>query len=217
MHNMSKRQLIENYIVQIDKPFSAKEISTITGVPYSTVSENITRFKKQGRIKPINGSKTPRFFRYIRNSKSAKQIEPLSFTPELDKLRIIYDKIELHPRIADLVKTVTFSQTTVWRYIKILLNDNCIMKHKGRYYQRVFNPTGKTFDQYPRMSRNYKRPELIHDLEKICLKGNFDLPDVKDFTNAEIIKLSEEYQVKITIELINKGESSNESSSRSSN
>ena len=127
---LPKRKLIENYIVQIDKPFCIREICQITGVHYSTVSENVLKFKKQGRIVVINGSNTPRFYRYVRNSKAAQKTEPLSFTPQIDKLRIIYDKIGLFHRVADVVNTLSFSETTVWRYVKILLHDDCIMKLK---------------------------------------------------------------------------------------
>ena len=206
---LPKRKLIENYIVQIDKPFCIKEICQITGVPYSTVSENVLKFKRQGRIIVIYGSNTPRFYRYVRNSKASQRIEPLSFTPQIDKLRIIYDKIGLFHRVADVVNTLSFSETTVWRYVKILLHDDCIMKHRGRYYLMVFKPSGKSFDEYPRMNKHFKRPALIRDLEQICRKGDFEVPNIDNLTNVEIIKLSESLQIQTTILLINRREREN--------
>ncbi len=213
---LSKRKLIENYIVQIDRPFCIREISQITGVPYSTVSENVSKFKEQGRIVLINGLSTPRFYRYIRNSKAAKKTKPLSFTPQLDKLKIIYDKIGLLHRVADVVKTLSFSESTVWRYIKILLYDGCIMKHRGKYFQREFKPSGRSFDEYPRINKHFKRPALISDLEQICKKGNFEVPNIDNIANAEIIKLSDRYQIQTTILLINRRENYNGNQTRRS-
>lgn len=203
---LSKRKLIENYIVQIDRPFCIREISQITGVPYSTVSENVSKFKEQGRIVVINGLNTPRFYRYVRNSKASQKAEPLNFTPQIEKLRIIYDKIGLLHRVAAVVNTLSLSESTVWRYIKILLHDGCIMKNRGRYYQKVFKPSGRSFDEYPRIDKHFKRPALIRELEQICKIGNFETPNIENLTNVEIIKLSEKRQIQTTILLINRRE-----------
>ncbi|MCK5051097.1 MAG: hypothetical protein KAS53_05130 [Candidatus Cloacimonetes bacterium] len=206
---MNKRRLIENYIVQIDKPFCIREISLITGIAYSTVSNNVSKFKEQGKIIIINGSKTPRFYRYIRNSKASQKAEPLSFTPQINKLKIIYDKISIFHRVADVVNSLSFSESTVWRYVKILLHDDCIEKHRGRYYQRELKLSGRSFDEYPRINKHFKRPALISDLEQICNKGNFEIPNTNNMTNAEIIKLSERSQIQATILLINRRERGN--------
>lgn len=203
---LTKRRLIENYIVQIDKPFCIREISQIIGIAYSTVSENVSKFKEQGKIVIINGSKTPRFYRYVRNSKASQKAVPLSFTPQLDKLKIIYDKIGFANRVADIVKALPYSESTIWRYIKILLYDGCIMKHRGRYYQREFKPSGRSFDEYPRIDKHFKRPVLIRDLVQICKKGNFEVPNADNLTNDAIIKLSDKYQIHVTISLINSRE-----------
>ncbi|MCK5051113.1 MAG: hypothetical protein KAS53_05210 [Candidatus Cloacimonetes bacterium] len=213
---LPKRKLIENYIVQIDRPFCIREISQITGVPYSTVSENVSKFNEQGRIIVIHDSNTPRFYRYVRNSKATKKTNPLNFTPQIEKLRIIYDKIGLLHRVADVVNTLSFSESTVWRYIKILLHDECIRKHRGRYYQKVFKPSGRSFDEYPRIIKHSKRPAIIRDLEQICYKGNFEVPNVDDLTNVEIINLSERRQIQTTILLINRRENYNGNQTRKS-
>ena len=112
--------------------------------------------------------------------------------------------IGLLHRVADVVNTLSFSESTVWRYIKILLHDECIMKHRGRYYLRVFKPSGRSFDEYLRINKHFKRPALVRDLKQICKKGNFDVPNVDNITNVEIIKLSEKRQIQTTILLINR-------------
>ncbi len=77
------------------------------------------------------------------------------------------------------------------------------MKHRGRYYLRLFKPSGRSFDEYPQMNKHFRRPALIRDLVQICKKGNFEVPNIDNLTNAEIIKLSERRQIQTTILLIN--------------
>ena len=83
------------------------------------------------------------------------------------------------------------------------------MKHRGRYYLRVFKPSGRSFDEYPRMNKHFKRPALIRDLVQICKKGDFEVPNLDNMTNVEIIKLSERRQIQATILLINRREREN--------
>jgi len=196
----SSRKLVENYIIQIDKPFSKQEISQVTGVPYSSVSDIVSKLKKQNRINALQGLHNPKFYRYIRNSKEKKKKEPLNFTPDIKKLRIIYDKIGIHSRVADVVKILPYSETTIWRYVKILLHDKCIEKQKSRYIQKVFKPSGRSFSEYPMINKHYKRPQLIRELQLICKMGNFEVPNTDDLTNIEIIKLSERKKIKFTIQ-----------------
>jgi DNA-binding transcriptional ArsR family regulator len=70
----TKKQLILNYIVQIKKPFCAKDISAATGVAYSTVTESLLKLKKAGTIKFIQGSTSPRYFRYVSNPRVVKRV-----------------------------------------------------------------------------------------------------------------------------------------------
>ncbi|MDA3813180.1 MAG: hypothetical protein PF570_02890, partial [Candidatus Cloacimonetes bacterium] len=107
-------------------------------------------------------------------------------------------------RVADIANTLPFSESTIWRYIKILLHDGCIRRNRGRYFQRVFKPSGKPYDEYPRINKHFKRPALIRDLVQTCKKGNFIVPTIDKLSNTEIIKLSERFQIQVTILLINR-------------
>jgi biotin operon repressor len=199
---LKSSKLIENYIVQIDKPFCIREISEVTGVPNTTVFNHIQQFKKQGRIVLINGIQSPKFYRYVRNSKATKTNPVLSFQPDMVKLKKIYDLIGKYPRVADLCKVLPYSETTIWRYVKVLMYDRCIIRYKGIYFQLGFKPSGKTFDQYPVIIKKYKRPELLNELKQICFRINKKMPDVSSFTNHDIIDLIESYYVKATIQIL---------------
>ncbi len=201
---LPRKKLIENFIVQIDRPFCIREISQVTGVPYSSVSDIVSKLKKQNRINALQGLHNPKFYRYIRNSKEKKKKEPLNFTPDINKLRIIYDKIGTYPRIADVVNVLPYSEATIWRYIRILLHDKCIEKQKSRYKQRVFKPSGRSYSEYPMINKHYKRPRLIKELERICKIGDFKVPYSNNLSNSDLIKISEKYLIKLTILLINR-------------
>jgi hypothetical protein len=95
MHN--QRQLIENYIVQINKPFCAKDISNVTGVPYSTVAHNLVTIRKEGIIKPISGNKIPRYYRYVRKKNAFKKTSPARIIPKSVDRKNIFGSIGFLP------------------------------------------------------------------------------------------------------------------------
>ena len=203
-----KRKLIESYIFQIDKPFSVTEVSNVTGVASSTVSENVHKMLNEGRITLIKGSRSPQLYRYVRPTKYKQETKSnlLKFTPDLDKLKEIYDLIEKYPRVYDICEVVPYSESTVRRYVKVLMYDSCIVKNNGKYLQYKFEPSGKTFDQYPVIQKHFKRPELISELKQICFRVNKDMPDVSGLKNHEITDLIESFYVIATIQIITKGE-----------
>ena len=59
------------------------------------------------------------------------------------------------------------------------------------------------------MNKHFRRPALIRDLVQICKKGGFEVPNIDNMTNAEIIKLSERRQIQTTVLLINRRENQN--------
>jgi Fe2+ or Zn2+ uptake regulation protein len=203
---LNNYQLIENFIVQIDRPFCIKEISDITAIPETTVWKYVHKFLEQRRIVLINGVNSPKYYRYVRKTESVCKKNSLKFSPDKNKLKIIYETIGTHPRIEDVVKSVPFSKTTVWRYVKVLLNDDCVKRFKGKYYQKEFKPSCKTFDMYPKIKKHTRKPELIKELHNICNKYGFECPDVKNFKNSNIEKLIRNYRIKSTINIIIKGE-----------
>ena len=50
----------------------------------------------------------------------------------------------------------------------LIVHYSCTMKHKERYYLKEFKPSGKSFDEYPRINKHFKRPTLIRKLEIVC-------------------------------------------------
>ena len=146
--NIPAKRVIDRFVEYHKRPFTVKDVANDTGLHPKTVRNLLPQLVKEERIRVM--LREPNGIIYGKNSIIQSTGIKYDWRPKLHILRHIYQLVEQYHHSEMVVKQSTVSRETVYRYLRVLRAEGCIVKDQRTKEIRPveFNPAIRWFSEY---------------------------------------------------------------------
>ncbi|MCD4828203.1 MAG: hypothetical protein K8R90_02070 [Candidatus Cloacimonetes bacterium] len=189
--NIPAKRVIRNFIEYNRRPFNARDIVRDTGIKHKTVRNILPQLVQEGHIKVILREKRGNIYIKPPPDEEAPTVKQHDWKPKIEKLRLIYDLIQDYPCSDEIQAQSGFSRETIYRYLRILVADDCIGSQGCCYKQISFQPKLKPYSHYTGYSlkRKYdKKKWLLREIADFSRKLNQTPPTISSFMSERELR-----------------------------
>ena len=172
---MTGKEKMVNFCYQIDRPFTTQEACEKCEVNYNTGKKHLRALREAGKIRIMRKKGNANLLIWCEKPEEIK--ETPDWVPRTNKLHKIITvmKIGKKQKISDIISRVTFSESTLRRYLRILHGLGVVSRDKNYRYTL----TGK---QLPVRVNSYIRERVLFGSSHN--RGEIDNSDVTKLLNS---------------------------------
>ncbi len=148
--NIPAKRVIDRFVEYHKRPFTVKDVANDTGLHTKTVRNLLPQLVREGRIKLLLKEKDGNIYSRIVSLNDRASRPQFDWRPKLRILRQVYRLVERHGYSEKVARRSHLSRETVFRYLRILRAEGCIVKDPATGMNRAvkFNPVVRWYSEY---------------------------------------------------------------------